>query len=129
MTPSLRFIAACCAVVVLAACTASQPRVVRTPGAPTFAPTQFVDLLEAPPTRAFQEIGTIDVPAEPGSSRTQVMAQIRTQAQMLGADAVILQDLSRQAPVVPRLNPTTGMNENTGGQSIPAFRGIAIKYK
>ena len=113
----------------LAACTASQPDVVRPAGAPTFAPTQFVDILETAPTRPYIEIGTIDVPGEQGAARTQVLAQIRTKAQQIGADAVILQDVSRQSPVVPRLNPTTGTYESTGGQTIPAFRGIAIKYK
>ncbi|MEP7328361.1 MAG: hypothetical protein ABI777_04055 [Betaproteobacteria bacterium] len=125
----LRFAAACGVAIALAACTASNPMVVRNAGVPTYAPTQFVDVLEAPPTRPFLEIATINVPGEPGAARTQVLAQIRTQAALLGADAVILQDVSRQAPVVPQLNPTTGKNENTGGQAIPAFRGIAIKYK
>ena len=46
-----------------------------------------------------------------------------------GADAVILQDVSRPAPAMTRLNPTTGMYENTGGQLVPAFKGIAIKYR
>jgi hypothetical protein len=114
---------------VLSACAPSQPEVVRPAGSPVYPPTQFVDLLEAPPARPFVEIGFIDIPPEPGNLRSQALAQLRTRAQQLGADAVIVQDLSRLAPVVSRLNPTTGMYENTGGQLVPAFKGTAIKYK
>jgi hypothetical protein len=113
----------------LAACTQAQPDVVRSAGSPTYAPTQFVEMLDKPPTRAYQEIGVINAPGEPGALRTQVLAQVRSKAAQLGADAVILEDLTRTAPASPRLNPTTGQYETTGGQSIPAFRGIAIRYK
>lgn len=117
------------ALTLLSACTQVQPDVVRTAGAPVYPPTQFVEILESPPTRAYQQIAEIDVAGEPGALRPQVLAQIRTKAQQIGADAVIIQDLSRQAPTSSRLNPTTGTYETTGGQLVPAFKGIAIKYK
>ncbi|MFO1322769.1 MAG: hypothetical protein U1F15_01780 [Burkholderiales bacterium] len=113
----------------VAACTSAQPEFVRPAGAPTFPPTQFVEMLEAAPSRPYVEIGVIDVPGEPGVLRTQALAQIRAKAQQIGADAVILQDLSRTAPASQRLNPTTGQMEATGGQVIPAFKGVAIKFK
>ena len=86
-------------------------------------------MLESPPTRAYTEIGIIEVPGESGANRVQVLAQIRTKAQQIGADAVILQDLSRTVPTGQRLNPTTGLYESTGGQVVPAFKGVAIKYR
>lgn len=116
-------------VALLVGCASQQPAVQPSASSTTFPPTQYVDLLEAPPTRPFQEIGVIDVPGDPGSARAQVLAQIRARAQQMGADAVILQDRSRAAPTTPRLNPTTGMYETTGGQLIPSFHGIAIKYR
>jgi hypothetical protein len=115
--------------VLLSACTPSQPGVVRQAGTPTYPPTQFAEILEAPPARPYDQIAVIDVAGEPGALRTQVIAQIRAQAQQIGADAVILQDLSRTAPTAQRLNPTTGTYETTGGQAIPAFKGIAIKFR
>lgn len=115
--------------VALASCASPQPDVVRQSGNVTYPPTSNVDVLDVPPARAYQEIGIIDVPGEPGTVRAQVVAQIRVKAQQIGADAVILQDVSRTAPVAPRLNPTTGTYETTGGQVIPAFKGVAIKYK
>jgi len=114
---------------VLAACAPAQPDVVRPAGAPTFPPTQFVEMLESAPSRPYQEIGVIEATGEPGALRAQVMAQLRTRAQQIGAEAVIVQDLSRTAPASTRLNPTTGQYESTGGQTIPAFRGVAIRYK
>ena len=113
----------------LAGCAAPQPDVVRAPGSAIYPPTQFVELLEQPPSRAYAEIGTIDAPGEPGALRSQVLAQIRTRAQQMGADAVILTDLSRTTPPAQRLNPTTGMYESIGGQVVPAFKGIAIRYR
>ncbi|MBK9117535.1 MAG: hypothetical protein IPM22_18475 [Betaproteobacteria bacterium] len=113
----------------LAACAAPQPEVVRATGAPQYPPTQFVELLDRAPDRPYTELGTIDVPGEPGALRAQVLAQIRTHAQQLGADAVILTDQSRMAPASQRLNPTTGTYETIGGQVIPAFRGVAIRFR
>jgi hypothetical protein len=113
----------------LSGCTPSQPEVVRPTGQQSYPPTRFVEMLESAPSRAYIQIGVIDSPGEPGALRAQVLAQIQAKAQQLGADAVILQDLSRPAPVTQRLNPTTGLYESSGGQLIPAFKGIAIKYR
>jgi len=127
MTERRRWLALLAATLVVA-CAAPQPEVVRT-GAQVYAPTTDVDLLEQAPTRAYTEIGVIDVPGEPGALRAQVLAQIRDKARQLGADAVILTDQSRRAPTTQRLNPTTGYYETVGGQLIPAFKGVAIKYR
>jgi len=129
MRRSLPFVSLLLVLLALSACTPSQLEVVRPAGAQVYPPTQNVDLLYAPPTRPFTEIGVIDAPGEPGALRAQVLAQIRTSAQQIGADAVILKDVSRTSPAMPRLNPTTGQMESTGGQVIPAFKGIAIRYQ
>ena len=78
------------ALILVAGCTPSQPEFVRPDGAPTFAPTQFVEMLDAPPSRPYDAIGVIEVTGEAGAPRTQVLAQIRTRAQEIGANAVIL---------------------------------------
>jgi hypothetical protein len=113
----------------LGACAPSQPEVLRPEGSATYPPTQFVEMLEAKPTRPYAEIAIIELSGEPGSFRAQVLAQIAERARQIGADAVILQDVSRTTPAATRLNPTTGMYDSTGGQIIPAFKGIAIKYR
>ena len=113
----------------LCACAPSPPEVVQPAGTPTYPPTQYVEVLQSSPARAYQELGVINVTGDPGSFRSQVLAQVVERARLLGADAVILQDLSRTTPVSTRLNPTTGTYEPTGGQLIPAFKGVAIKYR
>ena len=115
--------------IALSACTPSQPEVVRPTGTQTYPPTQYVEMLESAPARSYVEIGVIDAPGEPGALRSQVLAQIRTRAQQIGADAVILKDLSKAMPTTPRLNPTTGQYDSAGTQVIPAFKRIAIKYR
>jgi len=127
MTERRRWLALLAATLVVA-CAAPQPDVIRT-GTQVYAPTTDVDMLEQAPTRAYTEIGVIDAPGEPGALRAQVLAQIRDKARQLGADAVILTDQSRRAPTTQRLNPTTGYYETVGGQLIPAFKGVAIKYR
>jgi hypothetical protein len=126
----LRLVLLLLLVPLVAGCASSQQTVtvVRT-GDATFPPTRFVDMLDTAPSRPYVEIGVINAPGEAGALRTQVLAQVRDKAAELGADAVILQDLSRTTPASPRLNPTTGQYENTGGVLVPAFKGIAIKYR
>lgn len=113
----------------LSACAPNQPTVTRAADSQTYPPTQIVDVLDAPPTRPYTEIGVINAPGEPGALRAQVIAQVRDKAGQLGADAVILQDVSRTMPASQRLNPTTGQYETTGGALVPAYKGIAIKYR
>ena len=105
--------------------------VVRNAGVPTYAPTQFVDVLEAPPTRPFLEIATINVPGEPGAARTQVLAQIRTQAALLGADAVIdyhAQDFSSVAKDMDVVFDTIGgdVQEKSWGVLKPGGMLVSI---
>ena len=126
-TPACMLIGA--AALVLVACATPQPEVTRGAPAATYAPTVNVEMLEQPPTRPYLEIGTIDEPGEPGALRAQVLAQIREKARLMGADAVILTDVSRRAPTTQRMNPTTGFYETVGGQVIPAFKGVAIKFR
>lgn len=113
----------------LAACAVSQPDTTARAAGAAYAPTANVEMLEQAPSRPYVEIGTIDAPGEPGALRTQVLAQVREKARQLGADAVIVKDVSYRAPATQRFNPTTGFYETVGGQVVPAFKGVAIKFR
>ncbi len=117
------------AALALAACATQQPKVADTPHGTTYPPTANVEILEQAPSRPYVEIGPIDAPGEPGALRAQVLAQIREKGRQLGADAVIVRDVSYRAPTTQRLNPTTGFYETVGGQVVPAFKGVAIKFR
>lgn len=126
---SLRSGAAVAALVLLAGCAAPPAEPARAPVTSPYPPTATVEFLDEAPTRPYVEIGPLDAPGEPGMLRAQVLAQLREKARALGADAVIVKDVSYRAPATQRLNPTTGYYETVGGQTVPAFKGIAIKFR
>jgi len=120
-------IAACAGCI--ASCAPVQTRSITPVGDEHYSPSNNVEVLDTAPTRAYVKIGDVDATGKPGDVPAQVLAQIRTEAQQMGADAVVLKDVSRTLPSAPRLNPTTGMYETTGGQAVPAYTGIAIRYR
>lgn len=113
----------------LVACSPLQPQVERVKGAPTYPPTQHVEFLNDKPSRPYQALATIDVEGTVGMYREQIIVSIRKEALQLGADAVILEDRSRRTPVESQVNPFTGRTEQVGGEIIPIYRGVAIKYQ
>ncbi|MDX1655122.1 MAG: hypothetical protein R3310_07890 [Candidatus Competibacteraceae bacterium] len=113
----------------LLACSAPEPWVIPLEGASSYPPTQFVDVLDQAPDRPYEELALIQADGVPGMTYSQVQARIREQARQLGADAVILEDLSRATPREQQFNPTTGTYETTGGEIVPRFRGVVIKYR
>jgi len=115
---------------VLAACASLPSDITPVSGAPTYAPSVKVpDVLERAPAKAYVQIGTIDAKGVSGMTAEQLRTRIRTQAQNLGADAVVLQDASTRAPAESKFNPATGAYETRPGEVIPAYKGIAIKYQ
>ncbi len=118
------------AVLALAACAPLPTDVRPVAGAPSLGPAGAVpDVLYERPSRPFVEIGVVDAQGVPGMTSAQLLARVREQARQIGADAVIVEDASRRTPPETRYNPATGGFDVTGGQTIPAFKGIAIKYR
>jgi hypothetical protein len=114
----------------LAACAPLAPDVRRTEGAPTFPASAFPpEVLEQVPARPHVQVGVVDAKGVLGQTPSQVIARIREQAQLLGADAVILQDVSVRQPAESTFNPAIGGFAVTQGSAIPAFKGIAIRYQ
>lgn len=114
----------------VAACTALAPEVRKLDGSPVYPPAAFpAVVLDQAPTRAYIQVGVIDAKGVAGMDATQLLARIREQAQKLGADAVVLKDASVRTPAESRFNPATGGYSVTQGQIVPAFEGIAIKYR
>ena len=114
----------------VAACAPLAPDVRRVDGAPTFpAAAAPPDVLAQPPTKPYIQIGVVDAKGTPGMAPAQVVARIREQAQQMGADAVVLQDVSTRAPTESKYNPVTGGYTVTQGDPVPAFKGFALKYR
>ena len=114
----------------LAACAPLAPDVRRTEGTPTFPASAFPpEVLEQAPSRPYVQVGVVDARGVLGQTPSQVITRIREQAQQIGADAVILQDVSVRQPAESTFNPATGGFAVTQGSAIPAFKGIAIRYQ
>ena len=117
-------------VLLLVACAPLAPDVRRVEGSPAFPASAFPpEVLEQAPARPHVQVGVIDAKGVLGQTPSQVIARIREQAQQIGADAVILQDVSVRPPANSTFNPATGGYAVTQGNAIPAFKGIAIRYQ
>ncbi len=117
-------------VLLLVACAPLAPDVRRTEGAPVFPASSFPpEVLAQAPSRPHVQVGVIDAKGVLGQTPSQVISRIREQAQQLGADAVILQDVSVRPPANSTFNPATGGFAVTQSDAIPAFKGIAIRYQ
>lgn len=116
-------------VLLLAACAPLAPDVRRTEGTPVYPASAYLpEVLEQAPARPHVQIGVVDAKGVAGMVSSQVVARIRDQAQQIGADAVILQDVSVRPPAESRFNPATGGFAVTQSDAVPAFKGIAIRY-
>ncbi len=114
----------------LAACAPLAPDVKRIEGSPVFpAAATLPEVLQTAPTRSYVRLGVVDAQGVPGMAEAQVVARIRLEAQQMGADAVILQDVSTRAAVESKFNPATGGFTVTQGEPIPSYKGYAIKYR
>lgn len=117
-------------VLLAAACAPLAPDVIRSEGAPVLPASAYLpEVLEQAPNRPYVKIGVVDAKGVLGMVASQVVTRIREQAQQIGADAVILQDVSVRPPAESTFNPATGGFAVTQGNAIPAFKGIAIKYQ
>jgi len=114
----------------LSACAPLAPDVIRSEGAPVFPPATYLpEVLEQPPARPYVQIGVVNATGVLDMVPSQVVARIREQAQQIGADAVILQDVSVRPPTDSTFNPATGGFAVTQGRAIPAFKGVAIRFQ
>jgi hypothetical protein len=132
MRPSLRnafLVAVSASLALLVACSATAPQVVRPTSTVAYPPTRFLEVLNAAPSRPYEEIGVVDAIGEPGSFNAQLLERIKAQAQAIGADAIVVRDVSRSTGPQSRYDPATGAYLQTNGEVIPAFKGIAIKYR
>ncbi len=117
-------------ILLVAACAPLAPDVRRTEGTPVYPPSAYLpEVLEQAPARPHVQIGLVDARGVAGMVPSQVVARIRDQAQQIGADAVILQDVSVRQPAESRFNPATGGFVITQSDAVPAFKGIAIRYQ
>lgn len=94
-----------------------------------YAPTQTVDVLGARPTEPFEAIARLHLVDPTGvATKSQLIAQLTTTAKGLGANALVIEDITLAGGEVS-FNPAGGQMQDTatdaGAASITA---LAIRY-
>lgn len=117
-----------CGALLLGGC-ATTPQVITTQVSKIhYAPTSLVEVLSVPPTTPYTVIAKIHGEAPAGTPSAQVIASIQKQAAALGADAIVLQNESKQTPAQISFNPSGGNYISTPPQIIPVYECEAIHF-
>ena len=95
-----------------------------------YAPTQTVDVLNAPPTAPFESIARLQLADPTGvATRSQLVAQLTAAARNLGANALVVEETTLPGGAAVSFNPAGGQMQgastNAGAASISA---LAIRY-
>jgi hypothetical protein len=94
-----------------------------------YAPTQTVDVLSAPPQAAFERIARLQLSDPTGvATQSQLVAQLADSAKTLGADALVIEQVSRAGGTDVTFNPAGGQMQNTGNGGALAITALAIRY-
>ena len=101
---------------------ASQPAV-----SPTADASTTVEVLTGAPPQPYDTLGVLDASDLPGTPASQVVARLVEQARRLGADAIILDNRSKEVSGEQRFDPATGQYVTEGGGVVPIFQATAIR--
>jgi len=122
-------IAALAAAGLLAGCAAQQGGqvAVRMLATQSYPPVSLVEVLRQLPTGLYTRIAELDARAPAGTPVAQVLAQLQNRAGALGANAIVVQDLSTQEAGGLQYNPAGGQFTPSTGQTLPHLRAVAIR--
>lgn len=115
---------------ILTGCAAPSQGIVeqRVDSAAHYAPTTLVEVLQEAPSRAYVVLAGFDAQAPAGTTVAQLLARLQSRAAALGAEALIVHDLSTRQASTVQFNPSGGQMTQTGGQLLPHLRAQAIRY-
>lgn len=112
---------------VLSACAAQQEVTVQHETTQTFAPTALVAVLRQLPTQPYVRIAVLDAQAPPGTPVVQLLAQLQAKAGALGANAIVVQNLSTKEGGTVQYNPSGGEFATTPSLVVPHLRAVAVR--
>lgn len=127
---------ACAALVVavgiaLAGCatTATTTPVVEQLTQARYAPTQTVDVLATAPAAAFERIARLRLSDPTGvATQSQLVAQLADSAKALGANALVVEQVTRSGAPDVGFNPAGGQMQATGSGGAMTVTALAIRY-
>lgn len=94
-----------------------------------YAATQTVDVLSVPPQAAFEPIARLQLSDPTGvATQAQLIAQLTNSAKALGANALIVEKVSRAGTTNVTFNPAGGQMQNTDAGGALAITALAIRY-
>ncbi len=94
----------------------------------SYPPSNVVETLKSLPFRPYIVLARIHAQAPAGTPPAQVLAAIERKAASLGADAIVIQDHSRQTASALQFNPAGGNYQNVPAQIIPIYDATAIRW-
>jgi hypothetical protein len=117
-------------VISLASCATAPPAPqVQRLTAQVFAPSQTVDLLDAPPAAPYLAIARLQVADPTGTAaRDQLIAQLVQAAKSLGAQALVIEQVQREDSARIAFDPAGGQMQ--GGPQVTSMTvsALAIRY-
>ncbi|OIQ85466.1 hypothetical protein GALL_326980 [mine drainage metagenome] len=123
-----RALAAAGLALVLGGCAATQDVAVERVSAEQYAPTSVVEVLQRAPARPYQLIARLDASGAAGTPVAQVLASLQAKAAALGANAIVVQDLSTRQQGTLQLDPSGGQMTQTAAQVVPHLKAQALRY-
>lgn len=113
----------------LLGCAAQQDVSVRLETGQQFAPSTIVEVLPALPPGGYVRIAVLDAQGAAGTPLAQLLAQLQSKAQSLGANAMVVENLSQRTQGSVQFNPSGGQFSVTAGSEIPHLRAVAIRLE
>jgi len=111
----------------LGACAAQQQITVQQETRQTFAPEALVEVLQQFPPQPYVRIAVLDIQAAAGTPAAQLLAQLQAKAGSLGANVIVVQDLSTKEGGTLQYNPAGGQFTTSPSIIVPHFRAVAIR--
>ena len=125
-TPTLA--AAAGLALLLGACAATPDVAVQRVAGAEYAPTSLVEVLQHAPARPYRVIATLEAGGAAGTPVAQVLAQLQAAASKLGANAIVVQDLSTRQQGTLQLNPAGGQITESAALVVPHLKAQALRY-
>jgi hypothetical protein len=116
----------------LGACATANPSgavVVEQVSASHYAPSQTVDLLSTPPAVPYEVLARLQLTDPTGTATSsQLIAQLSTTAQGLGAEALLVQHVSHSGGGGVAFNPSGGQMQAASDGGTLLVMAVAIRY-
>ena len=123
-------VATAAAPLLIGACASQQQTIsVQRESTQTFAPTTLVEVLQNLPSQPHVRIAVLNARAPAGTPLAQLLASLQAKAGALGANAIVVEDLSTREGGMVQYNPSGGQFTTTASTVVPHLRAIAIRME